>query len=72
MPITQAEIDRLAAQLCLGRSDEIGGGEAQQRLAHREFGLQLVDVSLAEDIYQVAPGRLRLLSKDELVRYRLK
>ena len=31
-----------------------------------------VDVSLAEDIYQVAPGRLRLLSKDELVRYRLK
>lgn len=31
-----------------------------------------VDVSLAEDIYQVAPGRLRLLSQDELVRYRLK
>ncbi|CAM3764661.1 hypothetical protein [Ectopseudomonas alcaliphila] len=31
-----------------------------------------VDVSLAEEIYQVAPGRLRLLSKDELVRYRLK
>ena len=31
-----------------------------------------VDVSLAEDIYQVAPERLRLLSQDELVRYRLK
>jgi len=31
-----------------------------------------VDVSLAEDIYQVEPGRLRLLGKDELVRYRLK
>ncbi len=31
-----------------------------------------VDVSLAEAIYQVAPGRLHLLSKDELLRYRLK
>lgn len=31
-----------------------------------------VDVSLAEAIYQAPPGRLRLLSKDELVRYRLK
>ena len=31
-----------------------------------------VDVSLAEAIYQVAPERLRLLSEDELVRYRLK
>ncbi|MGE8502336.1 MAG: hypothetical protein ACN6P1_08915 [Pseudomonas sp.] len=31
-----------------------------------------VDVSLAEAIYQVAPGRLHLLSKDELARYRLK
>ncbi|MFT0625684.1 hypothetical protein ACMHYQ_23855 [Ectopseudomonas guguanensis] len=31
-----------------------------------------VDVRLAEDIYQLEPGRLRLLSPDELARYRLK
>lgn len=31
-----------------------------------------VDAGLAEAIYQVAPGRLRLLSKDDLRRYRLK
>jgi len=31
-----------------------------------------VDVRLAEDIYQVAPGSLRLLSQDDLRRYRLK
>ena len=30
-----------------------------------------IDVRLAEDIYQVAPGQLRLLSQDELKRYRL-
>lgn len=34
----------------------------------REMG---VNIRLAEDIYKVAPGRLQLLGKDDLARYRL-
>ncbi|MFH6598261.1 hypothetical protein ACEVAQ_06010 [Ectopseudomonas khazarica] len=55
------------------------GDSAQAQAAHgnqplsparylRDMG---IDVRLAEDIYQVAPGQLRLLSQDELKRYRL-
>ncbi|WP_275544540.1 MULTISPECIES: hypothetical protein [unclassified Pseudomonas] len=56
------------------------GDSAQAQAAHgrqsfspakyfRDMG---VDVRLAEDIYQLEPGRLRLLGQDELARYRLK
>lgn len=55
------------------------GDSAQAQAAHgrqpfspagylREMG---VDIRLAEDIYQATPGRLQLLSKDDLKRYRL-
>ncbi len=56
------------------------GDSAQAQAAHgrehfspakyfRDMG---VDISLAEDIYKVAPGRLQLLTRDDLARYRLK
>jgi hypothetical protein len=56
------------------------GDSAQAQAAHgrqsfspanylRDMG---VNVRLAEDIYQLEPGRLRLLGQDELARYRLK
>lgn len=55
------------------------GDSAQAQRAHgrqplspaaylREMG---VDSRLAEDIYRAAPGQLRLLSREELARYRL-
>ena len=55
------------------------GDSAQAQRAHgrqpfspasylREMG---VDIRLAEDIYQAAPGSLKLLSEEDLRRYRL-
>ena len=66
--------------VALRRPPFAAGDSAQAQAAHgrehfspakyfRDMG---VDVSLAEALYQVAPGRLHLLSKEELARYRLK
>ncbi|ERI51649.1 hypothetical protein N878_06260, partial [Pseudomonas sp. EGD-AK9] len=63
----------------LRRPPFAAGDSAQAQAAHgsqpfspaaylREMG---VDIGLAEDIYRAAPGQLRLLSRDDLARYRL-
>ncbi|MGG2397786.1 hypothetical protein ACJRW5_12690 [Pseudomonas sp. SH1-B] len=66
--------------IALRRPPFPAGDSAQAQAAHgrqpyspaRYFRDMGVDVRLAEDIYQVAPGQLRLLSQDDLRRYRLK
>lgn len=65
--------------VALRRPPFAGGDSAQAQAAHgrqpfspanyfREMG---VDIRLAEELYRVPPGRLRLLDKDDLARYRL-
>lgn len=65
--------------VALRRPPFAAGDSAQAQAAHgsqpfspaaylREMG---VAIDLAEDIYRAAPGQLRLLSRDDLARYRL-
>jgi len=66
--------------VALRRPPFAAGDSAQAQAAHgrehfspaKYFRDMDVDVRLAEDIYQLEPGRLRLLGPDELARYRLK